>query len=141
MAPFLAAFSKIQKIVKNREFNQIKKIFSKKYSTKHAYLFTTKKILGVRCTLTFESLFVNVTKLIALLSRKESQEVSVKFLLWSRSSVKIGRWSDTSQNISPLTDMLLKLLVQILSISIAVLEIILVGRVINGKKHSWIHNY
>ena len=29
--------------------------------------------------------------------------------------------------------MLLKLLVQILSISIAVLEIILVGRVINGK--------
>ena len=39
---------------KNRKKSRIQpksKIFSK-YSTKHAYLFTTKKILGVRCTLT-----------------------------------------------------------------------------------------
>ena len=39
---------------KNRKKSRIQpksKIFSKKYSTKHAYLFTTKKILGVRCTL------------------------------------------------------------------------------------------
>ena len=47
--------------------------------------------------------------------------------------MKIGRSSDIAQNISPLTDKLFKLFVKILSISVAVLEVILVGRVINGK--------
>ena len=51
--------------------------------------------------------------------------------------MKIGRWSDILQNISSLTEKLInKLFVKILSISVAVLEVILVGRVINGKKHS-----
>ena len=47
--------------------------------------------------------------------------------------MKIGRWSDVSHNISPLTERLFILFVKIISsISVAVLELILVGRVTSG---------
>ena len=47
--------------------------------------------------------------------------------------MKIERWSVKSQNVTPLTEKLFKLFVKIISISIAVLEVILIGRVIGGK--------
>ena len=54
-------------------------------------------------------------------------------MFWSRSNVKIGRWSDVSHNISPLTERLFILFVKIVSsISVAVLELILVERVTSG---------
>ena len=46
--------------------------------------------------------------------------------------MKIVRWSDISQNISPLTEKLFKLFVKVLSISVVLLEVSLVGRVISG---------
>ena len=47
--------------------------------------------------------------------------------------MKIGGWSDVSHNISPLTERLFILFVKIISsISVAVLERILVGRVTSG---------
>ena len=47
--------------------------------------------------------------------------------------MKIGGWSDVSHNISPLTERLFILFVKIISsISVAVLELILVERVTSG---------
>ena len=47
--------------------------------------------------------------------------------------MKIGRWSGISVNRKPLAEQLLGSFVKILTISVAGLEVILVGREINGK--------
>ena len=47
--------------------------------------------------------------------------------------MKIGRWSGMSVNSKPLVEQLLGSFVKILSISLVGLEVILVGREINGK--------
>ena len=41
----------LQRVIKNRGFDQIKKTFSKTWSPKHEDFFLAKKNLGVRCTL------------------------------------------------------------------------------------------
>ena len=86
---FWRHFPKFKKRKKSR-IQPNSKIFSKKYSTKHAYLFTTKNILGVRCTLSMAVQFMNESEISDVASKATSapSKVVMRQLKRNRSTAK-----------------------------------------------------